>query len=132
MEKMATASTVEPPQHRQQQQAFPSTPSSLSIPPIQLSWFDRMQKNKPQGNSIAAGLLVFCAGSIHVAWTCWSLVFNAVSQTHPSLFPLLAVLHLAAMIGNAAGAMAVTRLQKRTIYVSEKIERVLYHISYKI
>ncbi|XP_037033403.1 low-affinity glucose transporter HXT3-like [Bradysia coprophila] len=79
-----------------------------------LSYCEYMQKNKPQSNSVAGGLLVLGAGGYHIGWLLWNVFKPHFSTT--TLFFQFSCWYFGSIIGNILGAVIVTKWQKKNVY----------------
>ncbi|KAJ6633817.1 putative metabolite transport protein CsbC [Pseudolycoriella hygida] len=95
--------------------------SANSDPPgwgrnVNLSYCEFMQKNKPQSNSIAGGLLVLGAGGYHIAWLLWKLPEWRDYIATFNFFLHFFCWYFGNIIGSIVGAAIVTTWEKKKIY----------------
>lgn len=81
---------------------------------VKLSYCEYMQKNKPQSNSLAGGLLILGAGGYHIGWLLWNVLKPHYGPT--TLFFQFAFWYFGCIIGNILGAVIVTKWQKKNVY----------------
>lgn len=91
-------------------------------------WIDYYQKNKPQTNALAAGLMVVLFGGQQIAWG----IFNNHLQSQPwaggyedegTVFWAIVAWFIASIAGFLSGAIVVNKCSKISIYVGSKIQR---------
>lgn len=86
-------------------------------------WIDDYQKNKPQSNAIAAGIMLMVCSGHHLGWG----IFNNHIQSQPwaggyedegTVFWAIISWFIAGIAGFAISAIVVGRCSKISIYVS--------------
>lgn len=89
-------------------------------------WVDYYQKNKPQTNALAAGLMIVIYGGQQLAWG----IFNNHLQAQPwaggyedegTVFWAIISWFIAAIVGFFVAALVVNKYSKISIYVSCEI-----------
>lgn len=88
-------------------------------------WVDFNQKNKPQGNALAAGFMVLLVSGIQVGWIINSeLMHFPWARGHSSLQVILTYVsfYIGAGIGLYMASIIIDRLTKKNIYVSGAIK----------
>jgi hypothetical protein len=85
-------------------------------------WIDFMQKNKPQTNALAAGIMVMTYSGQHIGWG----IFNGHITEMPwaggyedegTVFWALISWFIAVIAGLVVGALFVSKITKMSIYV---------------
>jgi hypothetical protein len=86
-------------------------------------WIDYYQKNKPQTNALAAGVMIILYGGQHLGWG----IFNNHLKAQPwaggyeddgDIFYAIICWFISAIVGFFISAFAVTKCSKILIYVS--------------
>lgn len=86
-------------------------------------WIDYYQKNKPQTNALAAGLMVVLFGGQQLGWGIFNNHLQSQSwaggyEDDGTVFWAIISWFIAAIVGFFVGAVAVNKMTKMTIYVS--------------
>jgi phosphate/sulfate permease len=86
-------------------------------------WIDYYQKNKPQTNALAAGVMTILYGGQHLGWG----IFNNHLEAQPwaggyedegTVFWIIISWFIAAIVGFGLAEIVAPRITKMTIYVS--------------
>lgn len=85
------------------------------------NWIDFNQKNKPQSNALAGGIMVLLVSGMQIGW-----IFNgdlmhfpwARGHTNVEIIFTYASFYVAAIVGLYLATLVIDRLTKKNIYVS--------------
>ncbi|KAG4076838.1 hypothetical protein HA402_004440 [Bradysia odoriphaga] len=106
--------------HTQQQVYHQQIIVENTVRDLDLSYCEFHQKNKPQSNSVAGGILLLFVSGMHTGWGIWRIqltepwTFNSFDV---GLFQFLFMSWFVfAVVGSVVGAVLVTRLTKKSIY----------------
>lgn len=97
------------------------TKHSLKMSGSISDWFDYNQKNKPQSNALAGGIILMMVSGVQIGWIFNNQIFNLQWTFGHSTLEIIFTyvsFYIAVIVGLYAALIALDRLTKRNIYVS--------------
>lgn len=85
------------------------------------NWIEFNQKNKPQGNALAGGIMIMLVSGLQIGWIFNSDLMNFPWTTNRSSTAIIVTyvsFYIAAVFGLYAATIVINRLTKTNIYVS--------------
>lgn len=90
----------------------PTNPAPVGA--IKMSWFESSQKNKPQGNSVAGGLLLMLVSGLHISYG----IFNSTARIKYDVSVLPGSWYVGVILGSVVATVFIDKWEKKIYYVS--------------
>jgi hypothetical protein len=98
-----------------------------------MDYLEFTQKNKPQGNALAGGIMVLLISGMQIGWIFDNQVHKLPwSEGHSSITVSMAFImfYASAIFGLYAASVTINRLTKSNIYVSDLNGRVTCQLNF--